>query len=156
MFRELVLLVGPFAAIIGVVVIVRAALAASRTKREAETLLQLHTRLIEKFGTSQELLEYLRSEAGAKLLSPVANGGSAPHRKIIAAVQVGVIMTFLGTAFWLLRGTLTDEGMAAVSFLGAATLALGLGFLVSAFLAYLLSSRWGLLNGKRRGISEGQ
>ena len=51
----------------------------------------------------------------------------------------------------MFRGGDVDQSRQTVhtlSVLGGITLALGLGFIASAILAYVLSSRWGLFNGK--------
>ena len=133
-----------------IVLVIRWSLAHTRLRREAEMQLQLHTRLIEKFGSPKELGEYLQSDAGKAFLTPPPAERAAPFRRILAAAQAGVILAFVGAAIWMLRGSeaLGREGVQAATALGGVTLALGLGFIVSAVLAYALSARWGLLNGK--------
>jgi hypothetical protein len=133
--------------IIATIVIIRMFLESSKSKREAEAQLQLHTRLLDRFGSPAELLEYLRSDAGKQFLAPAAAQKTVPYRRILAATQAGVVLVFVGVGFWLVRGSFGSDGRQLFTFLAATTFAFGLGFLCSAVLAHILSRKWGLLNG---------
>jgi hypothetical protein len=142
------------------ILLTRWGLAHARFKREAEMQLQLHTRLIDKFGTPKELGEYLQSDAGRAFLTPPPAERATPYRRILASAQVGIILTFVGVAIWIFRGDSLGPGsdsrqlVRTLSALGGITFALGLGFVASAILAYVLSSRWGLFNGKHAPTDE--
>jgi hypothetical protein len=126
----------------------------SRDKRESEARQQLHSRLIDKFGTTSELIEYLQSEAGRKFLTPEVVERITPYKRILAAAQVGIVFTFVGLGvlwFRSLAPAMSADSDIAFLFLGAVTLALGLGFLASSTLAFVLSRSWGLFNGKHNG-----
>jgi hypothetical protein len=138
------------------VLVVRMAIENGKSKREAEAQLQLHTRLIDKFGSPKELLDYLQSDAGRKFLTPRTVQKAMPYRRILGAAQAGVVLTFVGVAFWLIRGSFDQDGMLVATFIGGVTLALGIGFIVSAILAHMLSSKWGLLNGNGTGTGKNQ
>jgi hypothetical protein len=142
------------ATIAGIVLIVRIASSSARARRESEALFALHGRLIEKFGTSKELLEYLSSDAGKRFLTPPPALKGVPYRRILAALQAGTVLTFVGVAFLLTCGAFEQDAMRAMSFTGAFLLAFGLGFIASGIVAYRLSSRWGLLNGEQKDASE--
>ena len=134
-----------------VILLIRWGLAHARFKRESEMQLQLHTRLIDKFGSPKELGEYLQSDAGRAFLTPAPAERATPYRKILASAQAGVVLCFVGVAIWMVRGGDVDQSRQTVhtlTALGGITFALGLGFIASAILAYVLSSRWGLFNGK--------
>jgi hypothetical protein len=146
--QDFVLTLAPLATIAATVLIVRTVTASARAKRETEALVQLHTRLIEKFGTSKELLDYLQADAGRKMLSPAVIAAATPIRRIIAAAQAGVVLSFVGVGTWSTRTIFTAEGMQVVSFVGIVMLALGLGYIVSSIVAYVMSRRLGLLNGE--------
>jgi multisubunit Na+/H+ antiporter MnhG subunit len=141
---------------IAAILIVRMAIESGKSKREAEAQLQLHTRLIDKFGSAKELLDYLQSDAGRKFLTPATVQKTMPYRRILAATQAGVVLTVVGVALWLIRGTFDQEGMRGATLLGGVTLALGVGFIASAILAHMLSRRWGLLNGNGTDASKDQ
>jgi hypothetical protein len=154
---------GPGLAVISlfaaVVLVVRAVLANRHLMRESEVRLQLHTRLIEKFGTSPELVEYLRSDAGRAFLTPPPAEKAAPYRRILGSAQAGIVLAFVGGAIWALRGGdphQAERAAFAMSVFGGIILALGLGFLASSALAYVLSARWGLFNGKTGPAEEVQ
>jgi hypothetical protein len=144
------------AMLIAAVLFVRMAMENGKAKREAEAQLQLHTRLIDKFGSPKELLDYLESDAGRKFLTPATVQRTMPYKRILGAAQAGIVLTFVGVAFWLVRGSFDQEGLRAATFLGAVTFALGLGFVCSAVVAHILSRKWGLLNGNGTGASKDQ
>ncbi len=135
------------ASILATILIVRMILENGKSKRESEAQLQLHTRLLDRFGSPSELLEYLQSDAGKRFLAPPAAQKAMPYRRIMGATQAGVVLLFVGVAFWLIRGSFGTDGDQALTFLAATTSAFGLGFLCSAVLAHVLSRRWGLLDG---------
>lgn len=124
-----------------------------RRSRIAETQNEMQIKLFEKFGTSQELVEYLKTEAGSKFLSSATIEQAKPSGRILGSVQAGLILFFLGIAMLFVRYTMPPEGFnaieraqtahgfLAVSFL---LLALGLGFLASAAASYRISKSWGL------------
>lgn len=143
-----ILAFGPLAMIAATVLIVRTVTASARARRETEALVQLHTQLIEKFGTSKELLDYLQADAGRKMLSPAVVASATPIRRIVAAAQAGVVLSFVGVGTWSTRNLFTAEGTQAVSFVGIVMLALGLGYITSSIVAYVMSKRWGLLDGR--------
>lgn len=150
-------LLATFIFFIGITIVVRSYLNHSRDKRESEVRQQLHGRLIDKFGTTNELLEYLQSEAGRKFLSPEAMERTTPYKRILAAAQVGIVLSFVGIGILFFRSlspTMAPDADIAFLFFGAVALALGLGFLASGVVAYRLSRSWGLFNGKNNGSPE--
>jgi hypothetical protein len=144
------------ASLIATVLVIRMAIENAKSKREAEAQLQLHTRLMDKFGSPKELLDYLQSDAGRRFLAPATVQKAMPYRRILGAAQAGIVLTFVGVAFWLVKGSFDQEGLRAATLLGGVTFALGLGFVCSAVVAHILSRKWGLLNGNGTGASKGQ
>lgn len=129
-----------------------------RRSRVAEIQRDIHAKLFEKFGTSQELVEYLKTEAGSKFLDSASIEHTRPFGRIIGSIQAGLILFLLGVAMLIVRASTSADaffnemqraqsaqGMLAVSLL---LLALGLGFLVSAAVSYKLSKNWGLFDGE--------
>lgn len=126
-----------------------------RRSRIAEIQRDIHGKLFEKFGTSQELIEYLKTEAGSKFLDSASIEQTRPFGRVLGSVQAGLILLLLGIAMLFVRFTMpsvgwnaveqaqTAHGFLAVSFL---LLALGLGFLASAGVSYRLSKQWGLFD----------
>src|SRR5215468_2481900 len=64
----------------------------------------MQTKLLEKFGSGQELLAYVQSDAGRGFLESLTMEQRTPYGRILGAAQVGVILVFLGLAFLFLRG----------------------------------------------------
>jgi len=116
-----------------------------RRYKTAKLQAGVQTKLLEKFGSGQELLAYIQSDAGRQFTESLAMEQRTPYGRILAAAQAGVILILLGLALLFLRGRVSggDEGF-LVS--GTITLSLGVGFGLSAALSYFLSKSLGLLS----------
>lgn len=119
------------------------------TKMQAE----MQTRLIEKFGTSEELVAYLGSPAGQKFVESTTIERRNPFGRILGSIQAGLVLSLAGIGFLFLQGHWpeVEEGFL---FLGVMGLALGIGFLLSAAAAYFLSKSWGLIDERGEARSE--
>jgi hypothetical protein len=110
---------------------------------------ELQTRMIDKFGSSEELLAYLATDPGKRLLeAPVIEHGS-PYARILASVQAGIVLALAGLAFLVTRSMVSGLDDTGFAFVGVLALALGIGFLVSAWAAHALSKSYGLIDGRR-------
>ncbi len=116
-----------------------------RRYKTAKLQAGVQTKLLEKFGSGQELLAYVQSDVGKRFLESLAMEQRTPYGRILGAVQAGVILVLLGIALLFLRGRVSgaEEGF-LVS--GTITLSLGVGFGLSAALSYFLSKSFGLLS----------
>ena len=116
-----------------------------RRYKTAKLQAGLQTKLLEKFGSGQELLAYVQSDAGKQLMESLTMEQRTPHGRILGAAQVSVILVLLALALLFLRGRVSggEEGF-LVS--GTIALSLGVGFGLSAALSYFLSKSFGLLN----------
>jgi len=106
----------------------------------------LHSRLLDKCTSNQELLSYLESQPGRRFLESTTTSGSNPSGRILNAVQAGSIAALAGGAMLIVR---TEErfdwdGRQFLVIFGSVLLAIGLGFLVSAAISYVLCRSWGL------------
>jgi hypothetical protein len=122
-----------------------------RRYKTAKLQAGVQTKLLEKFGSGQELLAYVQSDAGKQLMESLTMEQRTPHGRILGAAQASVILVLLGLGLLLLRGRVSggEEGF-LVS--GTITLSLGIGFGLSAALSYFLSKSFGLFaeTGARR------
>ena len=116
-----------------------------RRYKTAKLQAGLQIKLLEKFGSGQELLAYVQSDAGKQLMESLTMEQRTPHGRILGAAQVSIIMVLLALALLFLRGRVSggEEGF-LVS--GTIVLSLGVGFGLSAALSYFLSKSFGLLN----------
>lgn len=117
---------------------------------------ELHNKLLDKFGSSQELLTYMNSEAGKRFLEAAPVAGSdlpSPARlafsRILLPLQLGVVLFLLGAGCFAFQSEPGVEVRARVfGILGVMT---GLGFIISAGFSYLLAWRLGLLPKRIKG-----
>lgn len=119
----------------------------STIRRYKTTKLQagLQSKLLEKFGTGQELLAYVQSDAGKQFLESLAMEQRTPYGRILGAAQASVILVLLGLAFLFLRGRVASAEEGFLVF-GTIVLSLGIGFGLAAVLSYFLSKTLGLLS----------
>jgi hypothetical protein len=126
-----------------------------RRVKVARAQAEIQSKLLEKFGSSQELLAYMQTEAGQGFIQiesePVATKN--PQTKILGSIKVGTILACLGLGLLILSAIFRDE---APIVLGTLALAIGLGFLVSSGISYKLSRSWGLFNGEATGSSRNE
>ena len=112
----------------------------------------VHGKLIERFGTSQEVLTYMSTDAGKRFLeaTPIAVGfeRQPPVPSLVARVltplQIGIVMTLLGTGLLYLRHSVADGG-SALLVIGTFVLMPGLGFIISAGITWVLARHLGLM-----------
>jgi len=128
-----------------------------RWLRTTKTQSEVHTKLLERMTSSDDLKAYMQSEAGQRFLqaSPLAMEAAnqqsmgAPFSRILWSVQVGVVLIALGIGFMFVRRGLETEVQQMIGAWGTLAIALGVGFAISAAASYVISSRLGLLDQKR-------
>jgi hypothetical protein len=120
-----------------------------RRIRSARLQADLQAKLLDKFGSSRELIDYLATAPGQRFFELVVTERANPYARILASAQAGVIMTLLGGAFLFLMNMATvHEAADVLLVLGTLVLTLGIGFLASAALSFALSRSWGLLDAR--------
>ena len=145
----------PFLAFVGVTLailwILRESFEHRRWSKMVKVQTETHAKLLDRFGSSQEMLAYMQSEAGKKFLeAPIFEGqrrqvSTLPFGRILWSVQVGIVATFVGAGFLFLRGKVTPDADMGFQVFGTLVLTLGLGFLVSGGVSYVLAKYFGLL-----------
>ena len=137
----------------GVILLVRTAVEHRRWQRALRTQTDLHTKLIDRFSSSEELLGYLQSPAGKLLTEPPQLPQTAP-RSVMAAplsrifwsLQAGIVIGALGLGLVFVSGRSTEPEVSTfLSGVGIVILMIGVGFTVSAVVSYFLSQRLGLV-----------
>ena len=116
---------------------------------------EVHSRLIDKFSTNEELLEYMQTDAGKRFLEamPIPLSAEPDHgfsqrmpsavARVLMPLQIGIVLSLIGIGFLSLRnaGQDMDEPMRVV---GTLVLMPGIGFILSAAASWLLARRLGL------------
>jgi hypothetical protein len=118
-----------------------------RRYKIAQLQADLQSKLLDKIGTSQELLTYTQTDAGRQMLESLKVERVAPHGRIIVALQVGIVLFVFGVGMLAVRHHVPDQGVEGFTIVGALIIALGLGFALSGVASYYLSKSFGLLNG---------
>jgi hypothetical protein len=129
-----------------------------RWTRASRLQVEAHTKLMDRFGSNQELLAYMQSEAGRRFLeaAPIPMDIEAGQRlpnvvsRVLLSLQVGVVLGLLGFGLLFLRRALPHEG-APLLVIGTVFLMPGLGFVVSAVITWVLAGKLGLMPGVEPG-----
>jgi hypothetical protein len=107
-------------------------------QRRMEMQTEMQSRLIDRFGTAPELIEFLHSPAGRQFVAGVQTVPAAMAReRILGGMTRAIVTTSLGGAFLLLTFLYEDEFAVPAAIL----LSLGLGFLISTIVSYKLSNK---------------
>lgn len=158
--REMAQIFAGFAAFIvflivtGVIVwTIRTIIDHRRWNKVSKTQFDVHSKLLERMTTNDELLAYIQTPVGRRFLEsgPAPLPGeprpvAAPFSRILWSVQVGVVLVAAGAGLLILSSRLADEFSVFFVVFGGVTLALGVGFIASGGVAYGLSRRLGLLD----------
>ena len=154
-------IIGGFAFLIGFVVaisliysLLRAAIEHRRWRRQIQIQTDVHTKLFDRLTSNQDLLAYMESPAGRRFLesAPIAaampQATMAPITRMLWSVQIGIVVAAVGGGFWMARGAVDDVDVSRVmTVMGTLAVAVGVGFIISAMVSWLLSMRLGLLSG---------
>jgi hypothetical protein len=140
-----------FTGFLGVVTyLARAIIQHRRWLKSSQVQADIHTKLMERMSTNEELLAYVQSPAGRRFLEaapikPETEGTiSAPVGSIILAMMAGIVLATVGIGFRVAAANIGAEEQQAFVVVGMIILALGLGFILASAMAYILSLRLGL------------
>jgi len=135
--------------------IARAVMAHRRWLHATKIQTDAHTKLVDRFASNEDLLAYIQSPIGQRLVSaapaamePDVHFGitPAPLSRILTSIQVGVVAAFGGSGLWIAKANVLDEIAQPMQVIAILAIALGAGFVVSALLSYGLSKQWGLIH----------
>ncbi len=139
-------------ALLGVLTwLVRAVIQHRRWLTMSKVQADIHTKLMDRMTTNEELLAYIQSPAGRRFLEsapiqsePDSPRLGAPVGPIIWSMMAGIVFATVGMGFKLAAGSVTDQAQQAFTVVGVVILMLGAGFILSSIMAYLVSARLGL------------
>ena len=128
-------------ATLGVVAVVVITIARNKERR-AELQAEIQSKLIDRFQSAPELVEFLKSPTGQEFVSGVKTQQAAVvTRKMLAGVRAAVFLGVLGLGFLILWPLTNERGFA---YPGVILLALGGGFYFSTIVSLKISRSWGL------------
>jgi hypothetical protein len=109
--------------------------------RRAEVQAEVQGRLIDRFGSAPELIQFLQSPAGRQFVAGVQSAPAALAReRIMSGFSRAIILATLGLAFLGLTFFYGDEDN-PLAFFTAIFLALGVGYLIATWVSYKLSQK---------------
>jgi hypothetical protein len=125
-----------------------------RWYRLSKVQAEAHTKVLDRLTANEELLAYVQSPAGSRFLEsapialePGARRIGAPFGRILWSAQAGIVLIAVGLGLRYVSGRFAEADAAEPLFaLGVLAVALGLGFLLSTGVAYVLSQRLGLID----------
>lgn len=131
--------------------LVRTIIEQKRWNRLSRIQTEVHNKILDRFGTSNELLEYVKTPAGSKFLesAPIPLHSEpvrrpAPFTRVIWSIQVGVILAAAAIGLLLVSLRFDGESGRELFALGVIALFLGIGFVGSAAVSIVLSRRLGV------------
>ena len=129
---------------------VRTVIEQKRWNRLSRQQAEVHNKILDRFGTSNELLDYVKSPAGTKFLesAPIPlraeqPAPNAPMARIIWSIQIGVVVASAALGMLLVSLRLEKESAEELFAMGMIGFCVGVGFIASAVVAMVLSRRLG-------------
>jgi len=155
MWRSILGDVGGFAAFLVVTSVlvwaVKTLIEQRRWSRLSKVQTEIHSKLLDRFSTNEELLAYIQTPAGKRFFEsapiPLEAGPrpfSAPVGRIFWSLQAGLVLIATGIGFDLVSlrvPTPASEGLYGIGVIG---LLVGIALVISAIVFYVLSRRFGL------------
>ena len=150
---------------LGLLWLVRSIVDHRRWLRMTKTQTEVHSKLLDRFSSSDELLAYMKTPAGSRFLesAPIsldagapAQAVSAPLNRILWSVQAGVVLVLAGAALIFGRSQVdVAEVRQMLSLMGIFASFVGVGFILSALASYGLSRKLGLVGSDEAGTARG-
>jgi hypothetical protein len=155
-FIGLEFLLGVVTAILTLAWLTRAAIDHRRWLRATKIQTDAHTKIVDRLSSNEDLLAYMQSPTGQRFLSaslgvpsaadvaPAPSVG-APFNRILWSVQAGIVVAAAGLGLWIAKNGVIEEAAQPMLVVSILAMALGIGFVASAFASYALSRQLGLV-----------
>jgi hypothetical protein len=131
--------------------LIRTLIEQRRWTRLSRTQSEVHNKILERFGNSEALLEYMRTPAGSKFLesAPIPlhaeqPSPNAPLSRALWSIQIGIVVAGAALGMIAVSGRFDPETAQGFFALGMIALCAGGGFILSAAVSIILSRRLGL------------
>ncbi len=119
-----------------------------KQRANTRTRADIYNRLIDKFGSAPEFIDFLKSDAGLSFIEENVVQTAVPLSRILTAIQIGIVLSLLGAGLLItgniFGGSLGGDLYIVLAVGGVIGLMIGLGFLISAAISYRLCKAWGL------------
>jgi hypothetical protein len=154
MFGGMLFLIGFSLVVITLATGLKSVIEHRRWLRLSKIQTDAHSKLLDRLTSNDDLLAYMQSAAGRQFLEatplPLAATPkasiSAPVNRILWSVQAGIVLALGGAGLWYSRSFVVEEMTQPLAVMGLLTIFLGIGFVLSSFVAYGLSKMLGLFD----------
>jgi hypothetical protein len=120
-----------------------------RQRANTRTRAEVYNRLIDKFGTAPELVDFLQSNAGLRFIEEQTVEVSQPLSKILGSIRLGVSLALIGGGMLIVANlwdrTLGEDLYIVIALGGTVALTAGAGFVIAAAISYKLCKSCGLI-----------
>lgn len=134
-----------------------------RWSRLSKVQTDVHTKILDRFSSNEDLLAYIRTPAGSRFLesAPISLDTAGPTpapplNRILWSVQAGIVLGALGLGILFMAGRAPEEVAQGILAAGVLAIAIGLGFIAAAGVSYVLSQKLGLLESTRLAVPNGR
>jgi hypothetical protein len=128
--------------------VLKAFIEQKRWSRLSQTQSEVHNKILDRFGTSAELLEYIKSPSGSKFLEsapiPLQADTAAPNAaasRVLWSVQIGIVVAAGAAGLLIVSNRFADDFGRGLFAMGVIAFSIGAGFIISAAVSMLLSRR---------------
>lgn len=140
----------------GIIWLVKTVIDQRRWTRQSKVQTDVHTKLFDRLSSNEDLLAYIQTPAGRRFLEAAplplsaprsAQPVGAPISRILWSVQIGIVVVAgaLGVLFVSGRERIIEEVAQPLFAIASIGISLGIGFVVSSAVAYVLSRNMGLI-----------
>jgi hypothetical protein len=154
-FIGLEVLLGIVAGMFAVTWLARAAIDHRRWLRATKIQTDAHNKIVDRLSSNEDLLAYMQSTIGQRFLTASLGSAAiadavpqivaAPFNRILWSVQAGIVLAAAGLGLWFAKNGVIEEVAQPLQVVSILAVALGIGFVASAFASYALSQKLGLV-----------
>ena len=133
--------------------LIRTVIEHRRWSRLARVQAEVHTKLLDRFATSEELLAYIQTSPGRRFLesAPIQVDSaprhmSAPLQRMLWSIQAGLVLAAGGIGLEIVSRNIDKEIAQPLFALGVVAISVGAGFVLSAVVFYVISRRLNLFD----------
>jgi hypothetical protein len=111
----------------------------NKRQRRLKAQAELHGRLLDKFSSAREVVEFLQTPGGAQFVDSFSTDREEPANGILRSTHRGIILVIVSAGCLFLNWYYRNSGDNPLLVIGVILLCLGVGFLLSAAVSQRLS-----------------
>lgn len=117
-----------------------------RWLRQSRVQAEAAGKVLDRLTSNEDLLAYLQTPAGMSLVQAVPTlesprAATMPFGRILWSVQAGVVIAAFGVGVIMVKGSVVEDIAPAFVVAGTVAVCVGIGFVVSAVIAWFLTQR---------------